>query len=334
MGSVPVFLDPGPPLRAAAERPAVRGDAVPHGRRADAGVRHHESRQPGARLAVHDRRLPRGRRHAVDRQLPARRAARLRRHPDGRHARRGGGAAHSLRARPPRPGARHLRPDPVLQRAGGDHLGPRSALYVAAILAAGPHRAVHRVALSGLSGRGHCGRPPGSNSSLVRGHAHPPGHADLADRRRIGRSGTRVDPDLPADGGGACRPALRAFCDAMNRRILLWGVAVLTLVALPPIVLALNQPFYLDLVRRIMIFAIAAISLNLILGYGGMMSFGHAAYLGIGGYAVGILAFYGIFNGWLQFAVAVGASALVAAAIGAVSVRASGIYFIMITLAF
>src|SRR5881396_2879925 len=396
MGSVPVFLDPGPPLRAAAERPAVRGDAVPHGRRADAGVRHHESRQPGARLAVHDRRLPRGRRHAVDRQLPARRASRLRRHPDGRHARRGGGAAHSLRARPPRPGARHLRPDPVLQRAGGDHLGPRSALYVAAILAAGPHRAVHRVALSGLSGRGHCGRPPGSNSSLVRGHAHPPGHADprrrlephdgggarrqhppalyrgdrlrrhrldprragrrdhrrhrrhagarlpqaaarhpdLADRRRIGRSGARVDPDLPADGGGACRPALRAFCDAMNRRILLWGVAVLTLVALPPIVLALNQPFYLDLVRRIMIFAIAAISLNLILGYGGMMSFGHAAYLGIGGYAVGILAFYGIFNGWLQFAVAVGASALVAAAIGAVSVRASGIYFIMITLAF
>ena len=120
----------------------------------------------------------------------------------------------------------------------------------------------------------------------------------------------------------------------MNRRILLWGVAVLALVALPPIVLALNQPFYLDLVRRIMIFAIAAISLNLILGYGGMMSFGHAAYLGIGGYAVGILAFYGIFNGWLQFAVAVGASALVAAAIGAVSVRASGIYFIMITLAF
>ncbi|PYO12026.1 MAG: branched-chain amino acid ABC transporter permease, partial [Gemmatimonadetes bacterium] len=120
----------------------------------------------------------------------------------------------------------------------------------------------------------------------------------------------------------------------MNRRILLWGVAVLALVALPLIVLALNQPFYLDLVRRIMIFAIAAISLNLILGYGGMMSFGHAAYLGVGGYAVGILAFYGIFNGWLQFAVAVGASALVAAAIGAVSVRASGIYFIMITLAF
>jgi branched-chain amino acid transport system permease protein len=83
-----------------------------------------------------------------------------------------------------------------------------------------------------------------------------------------------------------------------------------------------------------MIFAIAAASLNLILGYGGMVSFGHAAYLGVGGYAVGILAFYGIFDGWLQWSVAIGASALVALAIGAVSIRASGIYFIMITLAF
>ena len=83
-----------------------------------------------------------------------------------------------------------------------------------------------------------------------------------------------------------------------------------------------------------MIFAIAAISLNLILGYGGMVSFGHAAYLGIGAYAVGVLAHHGIDNGWLQWGVAIGASALVALAIGAVSVRTSGIYFIMITLAF
>jgi branched-chain amino acid transport system permease protein len=83
-----------------------------------------------------------------------------------------------------------------------------------------------------------------------------------------------------------------------------------------------------------MIFAIAAISLNLILGYGGLVSFGHAAYLGVGSYAVGILAFYGIADGWLQFTVAIGASALIALAIGAVSIRTSGIYFIMITLAF
>jgi branched-chain amino acid transport system permease protein len=110
------------------------------------------------------------------------------------------------------------------------------------------------------------------------------------------------------------------------------GAALLA--ALPPLAIALGQPFYVDLVRRIMIFAIAAVSLNLILGYGGMVSFGHAAYLGIGGYAVGILGYYGFANGWLHFAVAIGASALVALAIGAVSIRTSGVYFIMITLAF
>jgi len=120
----------------------------------------------------------------------------------------------------------------------------------------------------------------------------------------------------------------------MRMRILLWGISILVLLVLPPLVIAIGQPFYLDLTRRIMILAIAAISLNLILGYGGLVSFGHAAYLGIGAYAVGILGFYGITNGWLQWAVAIGASALVALAIGAVSIRTSGIYFIMITLAF
>jgi branched-chain amino acid transport system permease protein len=94
------------------------------------------------------------------------------------------------------------------------------------------------------------------------------------------------------------------------------------------------QPYYIDLIRRVMVFAIAAASLNLILGYGGLVSFGHAAYLGVGAYAVGIFAFYGIHNGWLQWAVAIGASALVALGIGAISVRTRGIYFIMITLAF
>jgi len=120
----------------------------------------------------------------------------------------------------------------------------------------------------------------------------------------------------------------------MKLRLLLWGIAVLLLVALPPVVLAIGQPFYLDLARRILILAIAAISLNLILGYGGLVSFGHAAYLGVGAYTVGIMGFYGITSGWLQWPVAIVASALVALAIGAVSIRTSGIYFIMITLAF
>ena len=109
----------------------------------------------------------------------------------------------------------------------------------------------------------------------------------------------------------------------------------LALLALVPVFSALaGESFYVDLFTRILIFAIAAMSLDLILGYGGMVSFGHAAYLGIGSYAVGILDHYGVDNGFLQFALAIGASAAVALFIGAVSLRTSGVYFIMITLAF
>ena len=121
---------------------------------------------------------------------------------------------------------------------------------------------------------------------------------------------------------------------ALNARVIFWILLVSVLAALPPVATLLGEAFYIDLVRRIMIFAIAAISLNLILGYGGMVSFGHAAYLGVGGYAVAIFGFYGIDDGFLQWGTAIGASALVALAIGAVSIRTSGVYFIMITLAF
>ena len=117
-------------------------------------------------------------------------------------------------------------------------------------------------------------------------------------------------------------------------RAIVLVIGLVFLAAVPPVAALANQPFYLDLVRRIMIFAIAALSLNLILGYGGMVSFGHAAYLGIGAYAVGVLAHYGINNGFLQWALAIAASALVALVIGAISIRTSGVYFIMITLAF
>ena len=104
--------------------------------------------------------------------------------------------------------------------------------------------------------------------------------------------------------------------------------------AVPSVMGWLDQPFYLDLAARIMIFAIAAISLDLILGFGGMVSFGHAAYIGVGAYCVAIPAFYGLENGWLQFALAITVSATVALVIGAVCLRTTGVYFIMITLAF
>ena len=92
--------------------------------------------------------------------------------------------------------------------------------------------------------------------------------------------------------------------------------------------------FVLTLFTRIVILALAAVSLNLILGYGGMMSFGHAAYCGIGGYAVGILSHEGIYSGFMQWPAALAASALFALVIGALSLRTRGVYFIMITLAF
>jgi branched-chain amino acid transport system permease protein len=117
------------------------------------------------------------------------------------------------------------------------------------------------------------------------------------------------------------------------------GNALPALVALLLLLLPLyselsGNVFVLTLLTRIVIFALAAASLNLIMGYGGMMSFGHAAYLGIGGYAVGILAFEGIGSGFIQWPVALASSALFALVIGALSLRTRGVYFIMITLAF
>ncbi|MCP1841221.1 branched-chain amino acid transport system permease protein [Bradyrhizobium sp. USDA 4524] len=106
------------------------------------------------------------------------------------------------------------------------------------------------------------------------------------------------------------------------------------LILLPLYSAVTGNIFILTLFTRIVIFALAAASLNLIMGYGGMMSFGHAAYLGIGGYAVGILAAEGVGSGFIQWPVALAVSALFALLIGALSLRTRGVYFIMITLAF
>ena len=94
------------------------------------------------------------------------------------------------------------------------------------------------------------------------------------------------------------------------------------------------ESFLLSLFTRALIFAIAALSLDLILGYGALVSFGHAAFLGIGSYAVGILATYGVDDLLVQVLVAALAAALFAVATSAVSLRASGVYYIMSTLAF
>jgi branched-chain amino acid transport system permease protein len=110
---------------------------------------------------------------------------------------------------------------------------------------------------------------------------------------------------------------------------------LLAALALVPLYAALTgDVFAVTLFTRVLIISIGAVSLNLIMGYGGMASFGHAAYLGIGGYAVGILWKEGFGSGFVQWPVAVGVSSLFALVVGALSLRTRGVYFIMITLAF
>jgi len=124
------------------------------------------------------------------------------------------------------------------------------------------------------------------------------------------------------------------FASLRTPRGLATGLVLLVLAVLPLLTQVFDQRYLLSIGTRIVIWAIAAISLNMILGYGGMVSFGHAMFFGIGGYAVGILAHHGIASGWIQWPAGIVAAALWAAVIGALSLRTRGLYFIMITLAF
>jgi len=134
----------------------------------------------------------------------------------------------------------------------------------------------------------------------------------------------------------------------VDAKLKAWGLALgaLLLVAYPWAVQALGEPYLISLGIRVLIFALAAVSLDLILGYGGLVSFGHAAYFGLGGYVVGILSFhlaegealFGFIDGTnealIAWPAAVAVSALLALIIGALSLRTAGVHFIMITLAF
>ncbi len=113
------------------------------------------------------------------------------------------------------------------------------------------------------------------------------------------------------------------------------ALAVFVLLAIFPLVMqAMDGLFYVSLASRILIYAIAATSLNLILGYGGMVSFGHAAFFGSGAFVVGIMAVEGVTSAWIAWPAAIVVAALAALVIGAMSLRTRGVYFIMITLAF
>jgi branched-chain amino acid transport system permease protein len=106
------------------------------------------------------------------------------------------------------------------------------------------------------------------------------------------------------------------------------------LIAYPLAMNAADNLFYVSFASRVLIYAIAATSLNLVLGYGGMLSFGHAAFVGAGAYVASIFIAEGVTSAWIGWPAAVVASGLAAWVVGALSLRTRGVYFIMITLAF
>jgi len=154
---------------------------------------------------------------------------------------------------------------------------------------------------------------------------------------------------MAAHGNSNLNPRIRL--SAGDPRFVLMLTALVVLAVLPFIAVGAGDTFMVSFVSKVMIFAIAAASLVLSLGYGGMVSFGHAAYIGLGAYAVAVstkyfgdlcadvdegqaCAYGYLASGYFQFAVAIVGSALVALVIGAISLRTTGLYFIMITLAF
>ena len=120
--------------------------------------------------------------------------------------------------------------------------------------------------------------------------------------------------------------------DATSRWLI--AIAIGAAVVFPFAADALGGGYYVGVATRVMIFALAASSLNLVVGYGGMISFGHAAFFGAGAYSVAILAQEGAVSALAAWPLAVAVSAACALVIGAVSLRTRGLYFIMITLAF
>ena len=134
-----------------------------------------------------------------------------------------------------------------------------------------------------------------------------------------------------------------------DRKTVFIGTGAALLLLLPFVAELIGEPYLVSLFSRILIYALAAVSLDLILGYGGMVSLGHAAFFGIGAYVTGILAFHGFEgtpivswpihilgseSGLIIWPIAIVLSGLSAGIIGALSLRTSGMHFIMITLAF
>lgn len=136
---------------------------------------------------------------------------------------------------------------------------------------------------------------------------------------------TRIDTTLQAPANAPARPIAQTVAVAA---LLVIGAA------LPLVAAASGDTYLVTLASRMLVFALAAVGLNIALGFGGMVSFGHAMYMGFGAYTVLMLADAGVTNGLLQLLVVAAVVTLVATVVGWISLRTQGIAFIMITLAF
>ncbi|MFP4032152.1 MAG: branched-chain amino acid ABC transporter permease [Desulfococcaceae bacterium] len=149
------------------------------------------------------------------------------------------------------------------------------------------------------------------------------------------------------DASPAAAPTARSVRAALPPIVL--AVTAVLLLLLPPLAHFFGEPYLISLFTRVLIYALAAASLDLILGYGGMVSLGHAAFFGVGAYVTGILAYHGLDgtpvlswpipisgteNALIAWPLSMVAAAAAAAVIGSLSLRTTGIHFIMITLAF
>lgn len=119
-----------------------------------------------------------------------------------------------------------------------------------------------------------------------------------------------------------------------NKSALWIAFLFLVLACIPFVAHALDEPFYVTFFARVLVYALAACALNVVLGLAGLVSFGHAMFIGLGCYAVGILSHYGVSSGWIQLFACIAVCVVVGLVVGTVCLRTSGIGFIMITLAF
>ena len=120
----------------------------------------------------------------------------------------------------------------------------------------------------------------------------------------------------------------------MKKHVIVIAVVLVLLAAFPLVAPLLGLEFYIGFVRRVLVVALAAASLNFILGFGGMVALGHAGFIGVGAYTVVALSDAGVMSAWVLWPTAMVVAGLVAALIGTVALRTRGVYFIMTTLAF